>query len=406
MQQVNIKEVKPGMVLAQEVCGSNGRMLLGKGVTIEDKHLRIMNMWGVSEIFIHNGPEDPGEPQIDAAHLLAAEERVASRFVLENPEQEPLPELRKQCVSNYAQRFSQNWSPASWLNYPPQDTLKGCHIPTLTELTSIECGLVSLPDIFYRINDALDSPSCTASHLADIISKDSGLSARLLRLVNSPALNPGRTVDSLARGVVILGMKEISQLALGVTVLASFKNQALHHFPMVEFWKHSLSCAVFARLLAIRLENKNSELFFLAGLLHDVGRLLLLHLAPQAAGLALSKAHEERIPSWAAEQAVFGYNHSDVAKTLMERWRLPASLVQLIAGHHAPKESQEPQGSAVLTVADAMSNALEYGTNGQYYFTGMAEGAWELLQCSPSVLAVIIGQAQRQLEDIYTAFLG
>ncbi len=406
MQQVNIKDIKPGMILAQDVCGSNGRMLLGKGVTLENKHLRILNMWGVSEIFIAAGTEEETGPHILEAHLLAAEERVASRFAMENPDADPLPELRRQCVLHYAQRFAQGWYPQHQLIYPPQETLQGCRIPTLAELTTRECGLVSLPDIFYRINDALDSPNCTASHLADIISKDSGLSARLLRLVNSPALSPGRAVDSLIRGVVILGIKEISQLALGITVLSTFKGQALDGFPMVAFWKHSLSCAVFARLLATRQGKQDPELFFLAGLLHDLGRLLLLNLAPQPAGLAMSKASEERIPSWAAEQAVFGYDHCDVAKALMERWRLPASLVQLIACHHAPEQSQAPLGSAVLTVADAISNALEYGTNGQYYFTGMARGAWECLQFSPSVLAVVIGQAQRQLEDIYTAFLG
>lgn len=405
MQQVNIKEVKPGMVLAREVCGTDGRMLLGKGVSLEDKHLRILNMWGVSEIFILDGETEKEEPQLQDAHLLAAEELVASRFAVPEPYAPHLAELRRQCVLHYAQRFAQGWSPENTSCYALPAPLPA-RIPTLEELRSDVSGLVSLPDVYHRINQALELPTCTASHLADIIAKDSGLSARLLRLVNSPALGTGRSVDSLARGVVILGIKEVSQLALGIAVISTFEGQALQGFPMVEFWKHSLGSAIFARLLAVRLEHSDPERFFVAGMLHDIGRLVLLKVAPKAMGRVFQIACEQRVSIWTAEQEVFGYTHHDVAQTLMQHWRLPSTLTSLIIGHHAPEQAESPQAAAIVAVADALTIALGYGNNGQPYFTGLNGAAWDLLELPPSVLAVIIGQAQRQLEDIFTAFLG
>ncbi len=404
MQQVNVKEIKPGMTLAREVCGSNGRMLLGKGVTLEDKHLRILNMWGVSEIYIEG---DEAEAALNLDDFLpAAEEYVTARFAVSEPYPPHLAELRRQCVLHFAQRLADGWIPESKPCYAPPEAQSPGRIPTLQELVSDEGGLVSLPDVFHRINEALQLPACTANHLADIISKDSGLSAKLLRLVNSPALSPGRSVDSLTRGVVLLGIREVSQLALSVTVISTFEGQALQGFPMVEFWKHSLACAVFARILAARLNLPDPERFFVAGMLHDIGRLVLLKLAPQATGEVFRRAYEQRIPTWEAEKDLFGYTHCDVAHDLMDRWRLPTTLVSVIAGHHSPEQSETPLESAIVAVADALTIALGYGNNGQPFFTGLDDSSWNLLQCNPSVLAVVIGQAQRQLEDIYTAFLG
>lgn len=394
------------MKLARDVVSSKGRNLLTAGTELEQRHMRVLNMWGISEIaIIEESEEETGETEMDEECLLAAAKRAQERFAVPGGKEPPYPELRRQYTQHTAARLAEGWTPAQ----PPQELTTSPPAPTdtLESFTATDKGLAALPDIYFRITEALDDPSCTAAKLSDIISKDTGLTARLLQLVNSPAMGQSRKVDTLSRGVVILGVREVSQLALGITVMSMFDKKEHNGFSVVEFWKHSLACGVLSRLLAARIGLRDIERFFVGGMLHDLGRMVLYRLAPEKCALSMRLAYTERIPLYEAESAIFGFDHCDVAASLFKRWFLPESLAEMIVGHHSGRELNKSRcDSCILNVADTLAVAFEFGCSGQFLCTGMSPGAWENLGLPDSAIAVTITQAERQLDDIYSVFLG
>jgi len=150
---------------------------------------------------------------------------------------------------------------------------------------------------------------------------------------------------------------------------------------------------------------KDIERFFVAGMVHDVGQLLMYKLAPQEMGEALRLSFQQRIPVQKAEKQIFGFDHSDVAERLFSRWGLPERLSEIVVHHHSPLASSMPKEAAILSLADAFTVALEYGHNGQWYFGGFQKGAWEASSLAISHIPVIVAQAQRQLDDIFSIFL-
>lgn len=402
MNTVNINMIREGMTLLQDVCGANGRLLLKSGTTIDSKHIRILNMWGVTEICVAGDSAEDNTHDDARPFLPDAEQYVLARFAEKGLEEGPEQELRKLAVLAAEERLSSGFKAPSH----GQDTLGSGEIgdaPAFEAILERDPSLASLPETYLAIRLALDDPGCTASRLADIISSDVAMSAKLLKLVNSSALGENRKIDSLSRGVIVLGAREVGQLALSLTVLTKFAGASSCHISMTDMLKHSVACGVFAGLLALRMNIREFERFFVAGILHDVGRLVLFQCAPEHAAKALFHANAAKLPLWKAERDILGYDHCLIARHLLSRWGIPESLVELVADHHDP--DSESSGAAVINVADALAMACEYGGNGLCHFPGLDLQIWGRLALPVSILPVIAQQARRQLADTLNIFL-
>lgn len=237
-----------------------------------------------------------------------------------------------------------------------------------------------------------------------MVSTDIGLSGKLLKLVNSPFYGLATHVDSIARAIAMVGMKELSTLALGISTINFFKDIPPELIDMKVFWKHSLSCGVFGKLLAGKMGLK-SERFFTAGLLHDAGRLIIFKNMPYASVQALLFARRSMIPMVEAEKEVLGYDHTEVGRLLLASWKFPDSLVELIAHHHSSYSATDPREAAVIQLADNLANAAEISSGGMFVLPGMAEGAWERLGLKPEDLNAIFETHDRHINEIAKAFL-
>ena len=153
--------------------------------------------------------------------------------------------------------------------------------------------LTSLPDVFVRVNEVLGDPLSTSQEAAEAIGMDTGLSAKLLRLVNSAFYGFPVKVDTLSRAVTIVGSRQLTTLALGLSVLAMFKDLPGDLVDMRSFWKHSIGCGVIASSLAEPGIGGEVERLFVAGLLHDVGRLVLYRSLPRHLALVLATARSK-----------------------------------------------------------------------------------------------------------------
>ena len=228
---------------------------------------------------------------------------------------------------------------------------------TPSDLVSQELRLASLPDVYYRIMEVINSARSSASHIAEAVSKDTSLVARLLKLVNSAFYGFPSKIDTVPRAVAIIGTKELSTLALGITAVQYFNNIPPDFVDMKNFWTHSVACGVYARLLASEKVGVSEERLFVAGLLHDLGKLVIFRQIPFSAREAMELSEEKGIPVWQAEREVMGFDHSHVGALLLREWRIPAHLEAAVRFHHSPLPSSYSMESSLLNVADSLAIA-------------------------------------------------
>lgn len=208
-----------------------------------------------------------------------------------------------------------------------------------TLLDDVE-GLVSPPAICMRLFELIHSPHASARDIADVVAIDPNLTARLLRMANSSFYNLSGKVDTVSRAVTIIGNSELYSLVLSISAVKSFTNIANDLVNMDTFWRHSVYTGLLSRALARRVNMLHPERLFVAGLLHDIGSLVLYHYRPETMRdlLLVSQGDEEVL--YHAEQETLGFTHAGLAGALLEEWQLPEELQQAVAWHHEPGLAQ------------------------------------------------------------------
>jgi len=174
---------------------------------------------------------------------------------------------------------------------------------------------------------------------------------------------------------------------------------------MGTFWRHSIFCGILARIMAQFLGEKPEERFFIAGLLHDVGRLILFKEMPYASTEALLYARSNMVPTVEAEQATFNFIHTDVSLQLLQQWKFPQHLADLINFHHDPMAAPVPRLAAILHAADAFANAVQIAGGGLYLQPTFCDEAWDLLGFPPDMVHRIMAEFEIQGEAIIQAIL-
>lgn len=408
MSKVNVSDLQAGMVLAADAVGMNGRLLLPGGTELQPQHLKVLKMWGAVEVSVVGvSGENARLHSLDAMpedQVGAAQEYVDSIFSRVDLRQPPMATLRSASLMYHAKRLHEEGIPCPECpEVSPMPSAPAWSGPDVQGFVAQDDTLASFPDIYFKIRDAMDDPNSTATRLADVIAKDPGISVRLLSLVNSPFYGFPQRIDSLSRGVALVGGRELSQLALGVTVMDVFSGVPDSVITMRGFWQHSVACGVVSRILAAH-GGMQQERCFVIGLLHDVGRLFMLKQAPAEMTWVLVRSRTEGIAMHEVEKILFGFDHTDVANALFKRWNLPQELRLAVTGHHSPKP--DVRESAVCIMADAMTIAMGHGTAGTIHVHDIPHDAWAMLGVSEAVLTSTMEAAARQIDDILTVFLG
>lgn len=264
------------------------------------------------------------------------------------------------------------------------------------ELVSGSIRLVSLPEVFTRLNEMIDNPHTTAADIGHLIMNDPALCARLLKIVNSPFYGFPRKIDTITRAVTIIGTQELRDLVLATSVVKVFAGIPNFLVNMDSFWQHSVACALAARALAARCGETHIERFFVGGLLHDIGTLLLYHKLPELMKEVLLRATYQGEPFFRAEQNVLGFDHAHVGRELLKLWRLPAHLVDAVGYHHTPQEAPASLDAAIVHVANIVANALQFGNAGDKHVAPFAAESWGRLGLSVDVLEPLALEIEQQ----------
>lgn len=215
-------------------------------------------------------------------------------------------------------------------------------VTTLTakELVTGSIRLVSLPEVCIRVNEMLDDPTVTAVELGHIISQDTSLTARLLKIVNSSYYGFQAKIETVSRAITVVGLRELRGLVIAASAVETFSNVSDEVLNKVRFWRHSLYCGVIARLLAEQCHVLHSERLFVAGLLHDIGKLIIAQRLPQEIRAIAVEADSAQRAEFEVEQDLLGFNHADVGGELMHAWNMPETLFESVAYHHNPRHAE------------------------------------------------------------------
>jgi len=266
-------------------------------------------------------------------------------------------------------------------------------------------SLGSYGPVLHEIEQALESPQCNLSTIGDAIQKDPDLTARLLRLANSPFFGFANRLSTVAEAVSLLGIQQIQDMITASSVLEQFKGVPDSFVNKETFWRHSLAVGICARLLAMERRLPKPDKFFVAGLLHDVGRLVLLSQASEWVQKVFACYQSERILLRDAEKKILGYDHPQIAGELLQSWSYPPVLVQAVAFHHAPSQSAAKLDAAAVHIADHLVNAMGIGTSGEQFVPPLDERAWNLFGLAPDALEKIVEAVDEQILAVEEAFL-
>ena len=276
----------------------------------------------------------------------------------------------------------------------------------LCELEKIE-NLPTLPVIVQQIQKLIASPNSNMIQIASIIAKDQAIAARVIRLINSAFYGMGGKVTSIQQAIVLLGLNTVKNLVLGVSVVKMFEDAAGNAslFDREKFWMHTFACALGAKMIAKRINMREPEDFFLAGLLHDIGILVLDQFFHREFIGVMQDAAERKIDYVKAEQDNLGLTHAEIGEYMGRKWKIPEMLVHSIRYHHQPLFTQaELAGSmqviAAVHVSDvvAVNRGLDMGyRNGT---KSCEDQALKYLGLSMSEIDLVFDDVEKEIKSV------
>jgi HD-like signal output (HDOD) protein len=256
--------------------------------------------------------------------------------------------------------------------------------------------LPTLPHVVQKVVTMSNRHDTSAEDLGRIIEKDQVLTAKVLKLANSSYYGFPTRIASVSHAVVVLGLNVVKGLTLCATAFDMMKAAG-----MQRLWRHSLGVAMTSSILAARSGLKNLEEVFVAGLLHDFGKVVLDVKLSELAPHIEQAVHERDLYRTEAEQIVLGLTHADVAGLLASKWNLPASLRDPMVFHHRPTLARDaPKPTAVVHVADVLVKAMGCGDSGDDLVPALSHEAWKLVDLNDEDLSVCVARAAHEFETM------
>lgn len=230
--------------------------------------------------------------------------------------------------------------------------------------------LVSPPEVCLKVNELLGDERATIDDFAVVIIRDPALTARLLRLVNSSFYGLQSRVDTVSRAIQLLGMRELQKLVCAVSAIEKFSRLSNRITNMNTFWRHGVYTGLMSQALAKRLRVLHPERLFVAGVMHDLGTLLINHRYPEIAEETIRAARGDERQLRLLELEELGFDHAHLGSLMLSGWRLPDSIIDAIAWHHEPAGAElSPVDAAILATADGLANFAGTGSFSEFVAT-------------------------------------
>ena len=260
--------------------------------------------------------------------------------------------------------------------------------------------LPTIPAVLKKLLKVVEDQRVSLNEISNFISNDPVLATKVLKMVNSPVYGfPGR-ISSVSQAVILLGLNVVKGLLLGVSVFELMQKS------MVGLWEHSMACAIIARLIAKKKGLKEPEEISVAGLLHDIGKVILILQFHEHYEEAMKQAEYRGILISEAEKDIFSVTHADAGTWMTQKWRFPGNLTEAISCHHRPHQAKRaPIETAIVHLSDILVRARGFGFAGDNLVPVMNPSAWERLDMTESDLKDILKETEDLLEEAGTAYI-
>jgi putative nucleotidyltransferase with HDIG domain len=251
----------------------------------------------------------------------------------------------------------------------------------------------SLSPTVTKIVTLANDMNSSARDLVKVIKLDPVLMAKVLKLINSTYFGLRRDITGINRAVLLLGINTVKNLALSTAIVGSVSRRKDSPFDLRDVWEHALGVAVASKIIAKRrgVDSKHLEEFFIAGLLHDIGQILLISYVPSAYFKVVTASDAEATVLNDEERQMFGCDHADLGALIAEKWGLTPNLVAAIKHHHEPeKHIDHEHAEIILTTAAAnyFVHKQGVGFRGDSIFDPLPDSVWAAL-----------GQTEEELEE-------
>lgn len=274
------------------------------------------------------------------------------------------------------------------------------------QLISDDLDLSSLPDIYNRISALLSDENSTHEQIAEVIQSDPALTLRILKVVNSSFYGYPQQISTITQAIGILGRRSLRNIILSTIVAGMCRRMSNDIFEMEAYWEHSVRTAVLTRLLTLQSDHKNeADTVFIAGLLHDIGKLVIAHQLPeQASEIQLRELDTDQRP-WEIEMDVLGFDHTELGAALMEKWNLPDLLVDIIRYHHEPEKATRcQQCSYIICLADRLSYFPDNAEAEAFQQLLQSMPDWPVRQIDDDMLPELMASATEQFQQVLAMF--
>jgi HD-like signal output (HDOD) protein len=272
---------------------------------------------------------------------------------------------------------------------PPEEFVKNC------------TSMLSLPEVYLEVKRVIDNPESNMGDLSRAISIDPGMTALVLKLVNSAFYAMPRKVETISRAVGILGMKPIHDLVLAMSVTTTFSGLSQQVMNMKIYWTNSFFSALATRELARKCFLVDSERMFVEGLLRDIGHLLMYEHMPEQSEQAMIASAESGEAIHIIEQTLIGFDYAQVGKALIDEWQLPKNLGEAIRYQYNPADTPNYGfEAALLNMASALTEGFQSPKNQRNWQILIAPESWKLTGLDGETLKTAMRDAEVQLSGM------
>jgi putative nucleotidyltransferase with HDIG domain len=273
---------------------------------------------------------------------------------------------------------------------------------SLVQIIDSVKDLPTLPAIVMELLNNIDNEELNMHDLAQKVSHDMALTAKTLRYANSPYYSTMIKVTTVQQAISLLGLSTVRQIVITAALTGCFPENNCKGFNHKDFWRHSNAVAIAARILARRLKL-NPDVAFTAGLLHDIGALVLATCYTGAYEKVLEQRQELQTTQYETEKQLLGIDHALVGETLATQWNFSEVMIKAIAGHHHPEKPGLGFLATIVHVADGIAHALGVTTTPDLAPPEITGQSWESLGLDQTLLDEVLAEAAVEFEKLQEA---
>lgn len=262
-------------------------------------------------------------------------------------------------------------------------------------------SMPSLSPVVHKINEVANNVKSSAQDLTDLIQLDPVLTAKVTRMVNSAYFGLPQEVKSLKQAVVLLGLNTIKNVAISSAFLGRSYLKGSDVLDGEDFWKHSLGVAVASKMIARRLgvEEKFIEEYFIAGLIHDIGKILMNNSFPDEMRKILEISAAKNMPITDIEKNVLGLSHEEIGIAIGKKWKFENNLLYAVGRHHQPAlQGSSAIFSMVVAVADTFVKILKVGFSGNHRITPVPDEVWKILNLDEESVFATLADIGKEID--------